>query len=501
MPGSADTYLACDLGAESGRVVAGCIAGDRLELEELHRFTNGPVETAGTLRWDPDRIRQEIVTGLAIAGERFGDRLAGVGVDTWGVDFGLLDAQGRLIEQPWHYRDARTTGMMEEAFSILERGDIFARTGIQFMQLNTLFQLLAMVCADSEALDRAERLLFMPDLFAWMLSGSKVNEFTISTTSQCFDPRAGTWAHTMLEELEIPTRIFGRIVPPGTILGELLPEMAEATGCRDLPVIAPGSHDTASAVAAVPSSAADAIYLSSGTWSLMGVEVAEPVITEQSLEHNLTNEGGVGDRFRLLKNIMGLWLVQECRREWAAQGRERSYEELTALATGAPAFGPLVDPGDERFLQPGNMPERMRAACRETGQPEPEDEGALVRCALESLACEYRRVAGILDELTGRKGGVIHIIGGGSQNRLLNQLTADATGRRVLAGPVEATAMGNIMVQAMARGEIASLAEGRALITASVEPEEYLPRADGAWDGAFERYLTIRENSQRGTGA
>ncbi len=496
MPGTADTWLACDLGAESGRVVAGTIRDGRLRLEELHRFPNGPTEEDGSLRWHVEGIQREIITGLTVAGERFGDRLAGVGVDTWGVDFGLLDSDDTLIEDPWHYRDARTNGMMEEAFRVIERADIFTRTGIQFMQLNTLFQLLAMVKTGSEALRRAESLLFMPDLLAWMLSGRTVNEFTIATTSQCYDPINRSWAFGMLEQLEIPTGIFGSIVPPG----ELLPGLADRTGCGPLPVIAPGSHDTASAVAAVPFTSDDAIYLSSGTWSLMGVEVSEPVINEQSLEHNLTNEGGVGDRFRLLKNIMGLWLVQECRREWEREGRQWSYDDLTALAAEAPPFGSLVDPGDERFLQPGDMPARMRAFCRETGQPEPADEGALVRCALESLACEYRRIADVLAELTGRTADTIHIIGGGCRNRLLNRLTADATGMRVLAGPAEATAMGNIIVQAIARGDIASLAEGRALVSDSVEPEEYVPAPDAAWDDTSDRYLTIRDQRQTGTG-
>jgi rhamnulokinase len=498
MTESGNTWLACDLGAESGRLVAGTITDDRLELDELHRFPNGPVEEEGTLRWDVGAIWTEILNGLLVAGARYGERLAGIGVDTWGVDFGLLDDNDQLIERPWHYRDSRTDGMMEAAFAVVDRADIFARTGIQFMPLNTLFQLLAMARAGSEALERAERLLFMPDLFAWMLSGQKANEFTIATTSQCYDPRAGIWAGEMLERLGIPTRLFGEIVTPGTVLGELQPETGTATGCGPLPVIAPGSHDTASAVAAVPLADEHAIYLSSGTWSLMGIEVEEPVITERSLAHNLTNEGGVGGRFRLLRNIMGLWLVQECRRVWEAAGRSFSYDDLTALAAEAPPFGPLVDPGDARFLPTGDMPARIRSFCAETGQPEPADEGAIIRCVLESLACEYRRVAGMLAEVTGRRADTIHIIGGGSRNRLLNRLTADACGRRVLAGPVEATAMGNIMVQAIAGGALASLEEGRDLIRASVEPEVFEPEPDARWDDTYERYLTL--NARNGTG-
>ena len=484
-------FLAFDLGAESGRAVMGHLDGDRLRLEEVHRFPNGPVRVLDSLHWDVLRLWSEIKHGLALAAQAYGTSLASVGLDTWGVDFGLLAADDILLGNPYHYRDSRTDGMMDEAFKIVPRAEIYERTGIQFMQLNSLYQLLAMARADSPALAAAETLLTMPDLFNFWLSGRKANEFTIATTSQCYDPRAGDWAREMLERLGIPARILGQIVPPGTVLGTLLPSVAEETGCGPIPVVASACHDTASAVAAVPTVSRDYIYLSSGTWSLMGVEVTEPVITGQSLTHNFTNEGGVGDTFRLLKNITGLWLVQECRREWSRAGESYSYDDLTRMAAEAPAFGPLVVPGDARFLPPGDMPGRIRAFCRDTGQAVPETKGSIVRCALESLALEYRRVAERLSELVGRRFPTVHVIGGGSQNRLLNQFTADATGRTVVAGPVEATAIGNVLVQALALGHIASLAEGRELVRHSFEVETFEPGDTSAWDGAYERYLEM----------
>ena len=489
-------FLAFDLGAESGRALLGRLDGERLQLEELHRFTNGPVEVEGSLHWDARGIWREIKQGLSAAAAACGDELAGIGLDTWGVDFGLLDSGDNLLEDPYHYRDSRTDGMMEEAFRNVPRAEIFERTGIQFMQLNSLFQLLAMARADSPALAAADTFLNMPDLFNFWLCGRKSNEFTIATTTQCYDPRQGQWAGEILESLGIPTGIFGEIVSPGTVLDPLLPSVADETGCPRVPVIAPATHDTGSAVAAVPAESDDYIYLSSGTWSLMGVETDEPVITPKSLEYDFTNEGGAGGKIRLLKNIMGLWLVQECRREWARTGREHSYDEVTAMALESPAFGPLVDPGDSRFLPPGDMPARIQEFCRQTGQTPPETEGGIIRCALESLALEYRWVAERLVELTGRRLPVVHIIGGGSRNSLLNQFTADATGRPVFAGPAEATAMGNVLVQAVALGRLASLADGRALVRRSVDVEAFEPGGDAAWDEAYERYLEIKNRRE-----
>ncbi|HNT78843.1 MAG TPA: rhamnulokinase [Anaerolineae bacterium] len=486
-------FLAVDLGAESGRVVAGQFDGQRIGLEEVHRFPNGPVAVQGHLHWDVLRLWADIKAGLAKAAQTYGDRVAGIGLDTWGVDFGLLDAHDELLGNPYHYRDRRTDGIMERAFQIVPRAEIFERTGIQFIQLNSLYQLLAMAEAQSPQLAAAQTFLMMPDLFNFWLTGRKVNEFSEATTSQCYDPRAGTWAYGLLEKLGIPTRLFGEIVPPGTVLGTLLPALAAETGLPEVPVIAPATHDTGSAVAAVPMDPANALYLSSGTWSLMGVESQVPIINAAMLAYNLTNEGGVDGTFRLLKNIMGLWLVQECRREWQRAGATYDYAALTQMAADAPAFGPLVYPGNDRFLAPGDMTPRIQAFCRETGQAAPETKGAILRCALESLALEYRWVAEKLDELTGKRLATIHIIGGGSQNELLNQFAADATGRAVVAGPVEATALGNILVQAIALGHIGSIAEGRQVIPRSFALKTFEPRDMAAWDAAYQRYLGMRE--------
>ena len=485
-------FLAFDLGAESGRVVVGHLQDDILRLEEIHRFPNGPVQIMGSLHWDVLRIWTEIKQGLALAAKAYGGALTSLGLDTWGVDFGLLDASDTLLTNPYHYRDSRTDGMMEAAFEIVPRAEIYERTGIQFMQINTLYQLYAMARVDSPVLGAAQTFLNMPDLFNFWLSGHKVSEFSIVSTSQCYDPRARDWARDTLEKLGIPTRIFGEIVPPGTVLAGLRTPVCEETGSPVIPVVASAGHDTACAVAAVPSTSQDYIYLSSGTWSLMGVELAEPIISKQSLAYDITNEGGVNGTFRFLKNIMGLWLVQECRREWAQAGKDLSYDDLTQLAAETPAFGPLVSLADTRFLAPGDMPGRVQDFCRETGQPVPETEGQIVRCALESLALEYRWVAERLDEIVGRPLPTIHIFGGGSRNRLLNQFAADATGRTIVAGPVEATAIGNCLVQAIALGHLADLAEARALVRRSFVVETFEPGDTAAWDEAYMRYLKLR---------
>jgi rhamnulokinase len=489
------SFLAFDLGAESGRAVIGHMEDDRLRLEELHRFPNGPVEVLDHIFWDVLRLFTEIKQGLGLAARAYGEQLASVGVDTWGVDFGLLAADDTLLGHPYHYRDGRTNGMMDLAFNYVPRSEIFQRTGIQFMQLNSLYQLLAMAEVEATALREAESFLNMPDLFNFWLTGRKAHEFTIATTTQCYDPRAGKWARAMLAELGIPDHIFGEIIPPASVLDTLRPSVAGETGSQRIPVVAPATHDTGSAVAAVPAEDNDYIYLSSGTWSLMGVEVMEPIISEKSLAYNLTNEGGVGGTFRLLKNIMGLWLVQECRREWARSGQDYSYEALTLMAAEAPAFGPIVLPSDDRFLPPGDIPGRIQAFCRESGQHVPATVGEIVRCALESLALEYRWVAECLEEIVKRALPTVHIIGGGSQNWLLNQFTADATGRAVIAGPVEATAIGNLLVQALALGHISSLPTAREVVRRSFELTTFEPRDPDAWEAAYSRYLAFREDS------
>lgn len=487
-------YIAFDLGAESGRCMAGIFDGERLRLEEVRRFPNGPVRVFDSIFWDVLRLWDEIKASLSLCRQRYGE-IASIGVDTWGVDFALLGRGDVLLGNPYHYRDKRTDGMMEEAFKRVPRREIFEKTGIQFMQLNTLYQLLSMVVEGSPILEAAETMLMMPDLFNFWLTGVKVSEFSIATTTQLYNPRLRDWDRDLFERMGIPTRILPEIVPSGTVLGDLLPSVREETGLESARVIAPTCHDTASAVAAVPAEGDDWIYISSGTWSLMGVELDEPIINDRSLELNFTNEGGYGGTIRFLKNIMGLWLVQESRRTWAREGQEHSYPELTEMAARAEPFKAFVDPDDPLFLHPGDMPARIREYCRRTGQPIPETKGEVVRCALESLALKYRWVAERLEELLGRRLNVIHVVGGGSKNELLCQLTADATGRRVIAGPSEATAAGNVMVQAMALGDVGSHPEAREIIRRSFEFKTYEPGKGEGWDEAYGRFLKLLERS------
>ena len=486
------SFLAIDLGAESGRAMLGHI-DEHLTIDEIHRFSNGPVRVADHIHWDVLRLWDEIQNGLRIAARNSRDELAGIGLDTWGVDFGLLDAADHLIGNPYHYRDARTNGMIEAACAIIPPEEIYRQTGIQFMQLNTLFQLFAMRQQDEPALRSARTFLTMPDLLNFWLTGSKVNEFTDATTTQCYNPRERRWASELLAALDIPRQIFGQVVQPGTVIGPLRASVAEDASCQRIPVIAVGSHDTASAVAAVPAGGNDFIYISSGTWSLIGIESETAIISEASLKYNVTNEGGVCNTIRFLKNIMGMWLLQESRRQWAKTGRDYSYDALTNLAAEAPAFRSFVFVGDHRFLAPGDMVDRIQAFCRETGQSVPQTPAEVVRCILESLALEYRWGTEKLRELSGKALPVIHIIGGGSRNHLLNQLTADATGCEVIAGPVEATAIGNILLQAIALGHLSSLADGRALVRRSFDVTSYEPQIDPAWDEAYGRYLALRK--------
>jgi rhamnulokinase len=490
---SAEHFLAFDLGAESGRAMLGSLEGERLSMQEVHRFSNGPVHVRGHLHWDVLRIWSEMLQGLRQAAARSQGSLSGLGVDTWGVDFGLLDAAGHLIGNPYHYRDSRTDGMMEAAFARAPRQEIYRQTGIQFMQLNSLYQLLSMRLMNDPALECASTFLTMPDLFNYWLTGRKANEFTIATTTQCYNPLTADWAWEVLRALDIPLHLFQPIIQPGSILGELEPEIAQEAGLARLQVVAVASHDTASAVAAVPAESERIVFISSGTWSLVGSEVSQPVISEQSLAFNFTNEGGVGGSYRFLKNISGLWLVQECRRAWAAAGQEYSYAELTRLAAQAPAFQSLVDPNDPIFLKPGGMPERIQHYCRERGQTPPSSVGEFVRCALESLALAYRKTILELEQTLGYPLEAVHIVGGGSQNRLLNQFTANATGKPVIAGPVEATAIGNVLVQAMALGQLSSLSEARQLVRRSFPVEVFEPGEGTEWAEAYERWRKIAQ--------
>jgi rhamnulokinase len=439
-------YLAVDLGAESGRVVLGRFDGGRVSLEEVHRFPNTAVRLPDGLHWDVLRILSEVKDGLARAARE--EKIEGVGVDSWGVDFGLLDSEGVLVSNPYHHRDARTEGMMEEAFGLVSKEEIYQTTGIQFLPINTLYQLLAM--RGSPLLEAAETMLLIPDLINYWLTGEKTCEYTNATTTQLLDFE-GRWSHDLFGRMGLPTRVLAPVVPPATELGPLLPDVAEEIGAGP-PVFAVASHDTASAVVAVPAHDEDFAYISSGTWSLVGVETPEPVVTREAMEANLTNEGGFGGKTRLLRNVMGLWLLQECRRTWAREGREYSYEELAHMAEDAPAGGPVVDPDHPAFLAPGDMLSRIRRFCEATGQEQPQEPGVVTRCVLESLALKYRWVLEKTEEIIGREVGVVHVVGGGVRNELLCQLTADAARRPVVAGPVEATALGNLMVQAYARG-------------------------------------------------
>ncbi|MBN1452868.1 MAG: rhamnulokinase [Anaerolineales bacterium] len=486
------SFLAIDLGAESGRSMLGSLS-ERLALSEIHRFPNGPVRVADHIHWDVLRLWAEIQNSLRIASDATGGSLIGIGLDTWGVDFGLLDSADRLIGNPYHYRDARTNGMVEAACQIIPREEIYNQTGIQFMQLNTLFQLFAMRRENDPALQSAKTLLTTPDLFNFWLTGRKAGEFTISTTTQCYNPREKRWAFELLAALDIPQSIFQPIVQPGTVLDRLRPSVAEEASYERIPVIAVGCHDTASAVAAIPADETDFIYISSGTWSLIGIESDRPIINANSLSYDLTNEGGVCDTTCFLRNIMGMWLLQECRRQWVKAGRKYSYDDLTNLAGEAPAFQSLISVSDNRFLAPANMVECIQSFCYETGQSAPQTDGEVVRCILENLALEYRWGTEKLRELSGRTLPVIHIIGGGSRNRLLNQFTADATGCEVIAGPVEATAIGNILLQAIALGELSSLEEGRALVRRSFDVTIYKPNNRPPWDEAYSRYLALRK--------
>ena len=484
------TFAAVDLGAESGRVVAGHFDGSRLTLEEVHRFPNQPTQVLGTLHWDVLRLWHEIQDGLAKLA-RSGAAVQSIGVDTWGVDFGLVDERGRLLGNPIHYRDKRHEGWMQKAIDAAGRDAIFGPTGLQFMPFNTLFQLLALRDQEPQVLASAQRLLFVPDLLHFWLSGQRTCEYTIASTSQMLDARERDWSKQLLQFFGLPPQVLGDIIQPGTSIGKLHSSVNRATGLSpDVQIVLPGSHDTASAVAAVPAEGEDWAYLSSGTWSLMGLELREPLIDERVAALNFTNEGGVGGTIRFLKNIAGLWLVQGVRRSLLKRGREFSYAELTALAAQSPALQVLVEPDDPGFSAPDDMALAIQEYAARTNQTPPQDEGALVRCCLESLALKYRWTLERLEELRGRNLQVLHIVGGGAQNELLCQWTADCLGRTVIAGPVEATAIGNLLTQAMGAGDLQNLEEVRAIVRASFEAKRFEPNASAkaAWDEAFGRF-------------
>ena len=486
-------YIAVDLGAESGRVMLGSISQQKLLLEEIHRFSNGPVEEKGTLRWDFNRLLGEVKAGM----KKANGQIAGVGVDSWGVDFGLLDADGKLIENPYHYRDSRTNGMMEKAFELLSKREIYESTGVQFMQLNSLYQLLAMRLGNSAALAKTKSLIFMADMVSYYLCDKMFGEYSLASTSQLMDMRTGRWAKKVFEKLSLPIDIMPKVVPPGTVVGQLSDKVKKELGCGEIPVIATGSHDTACAVAAVPAGKGNWAYLSSGTWSLMGVEVPRAIINDKTFEYEFTNEGGVESTIRLLKNIMGLWLMQECKRQWQREDADLSYAELTDLAEKAKPFAAYINPDYSGFLAPGDMPKRINTYLRDTGQETTDDKGQMIRIILESLALKYRFVMEAIEDVTGKTIEVLHIVGGGGQNELLCRFTANALGKKVITGPIEATASGNILMQAKAAGQIKTLIKAREIIRNSFELKEYEPQDSALWKKQYEKMKSKQAKGKR----
>lgn len=488
--------LAVDLGASSGRVLLVELAAGRMETAEIHRFENRPFRRGRTLHWDFDMLWREVKRGLAAGfaeGRRRGNPVSTIGVDTWGVDFALLDAEKNLITPPVHYRDERTDGLMEEVFDhVVPAAELYEATGIQFLPFNTIHQMAALRKYHPGQLSRAWYFLMMPDLLHFHLTGKLLNEYTNATTTQLFNPRTGDWANEVIARLHVPRRIFTIPVRPGTPLGPLLPAVAGELGAGEARVVAVGTHDTASAVAAVPARGRNFVYLSCGTWSLLGTELDEPLINEKAREHSFTNEGGVMGTVRFLKNIMGLWILQEARRVWEGEGKTYSWERIAAMAEEGEGFRSLIDPDDRRFLPPGDMAGRVREYCRGTNQPVPGSDGEVVRCILESLALKYRYLLDLLEDLVGRRFGELHVVGGGIRNAALCRMTANAIGRPVIAGPAEATALGNAGMQFIAQGRLGSLAEMRAVVEESERPTVYQPRDKEQWEAglvAFRRLV------------
>ncbi|MBD2845624.1 rhamnulokinase [Paenibacillus sp. IB182496] len=482
--------LAYDLGASSGRALLGRLSGNRIEVEEIHRFPNDPVQAGGRLYWDILRLYHEIKQGLLAAKHR-GALPQTLAIDSWAVDFGLLGRSGELLANPYHYRDAHTEGVMERVFETVPRADIFARTGIQFLPFNTIYQLAALKAARAPQLDAAEHFLMIPDLLRYFLTGERASEFSNATTTQLYNPLAGDWDGELLTRLGLERRWFGKVLQPGERAGRLQPSVCEELGVPAIEVVAAAEHDTGSAVVAVPARQRPFAYLSCGTWSLMGTETEQPVMGEQALALNFTNEGGYGGTYRLLKNIMGLWILQETRREWEKQGQSYGFPELVALAEQSPAFGVWIDPDDAAFLAPGDMTPRIRDYCARTGQRAPQTPGEFVRCIMESLALKYRYVLEMTERLSAQRFEGLHMVGGGIQNTLLCRWTASAIGKPVWAGPAEGSAIGNLAVQWIAQGAFADIWEARAAIADSFPVTTYEPRDGAAWNEAYGRFREL----------
>lgn len=481
--------LAFDFGASSGRAIIGCFDGDKITLEEVHRFSNDPVSVGGTVYWDVLRLFYEIKQGIIKA--KIAGGFDSIGIDTWGVDFGLIDSEGKPMENPVHYRDARTVGLVDEAFNTMPKEKLYGITGIQFMELNTLFQLISLKKYRPWMLERADKMLFMPDLFGYMLTGKMCAEYSIASTSQLIDLDNRTWSKEILDAFGIKESIFAPLVQPGTVLGELSKEICEECGVDPVPVISVCGHDTQSAITSVPCEDGDFAFLSSGTWSLFGTELDKPIVNETSMNINITNEGGFDGSTGFLKNIIGLWLIQESRRQWKREGKEYSYADLEKLALAAEPFKCFIDPDAPEFVPHGNIPERVREFCRKTGQYVPETVGEIMRCIYESLAMKYRLTFEKLRECTERDYPVIHVIGGGTKDGLLCQMTANSCDRTVKAGPIEATVMGNVAVQLMSDGSVKNIGQARKIVADSSELKTFEPKDTDKWAGAYEDFLKV----------
>lgn len=481
--------LAFDFGASSGRAIIGCFDGDKITLEEVHRFSNDPVSVGGTVYWDVLRLFYEIKQGIIKV--KIAGGFDSIGIDTWGVDFGLIDSEGKLMENPVHYRDARTVGLVDEAFKTMPKEKLYGITGIQFMELNTLFQLISLKKYRPWMLERADKMLFMPDLFGYMLTGKMCAEYSIASTSQLIDLDKRTWSKEILDAFGIKESVFAPLVQPGTVLGELSKEVCEECGVDPVPVISVCGHDTQSAITSVPCEDGDFAFLSSGTWSLFGTELDKPIVNETSMNINITNEGGFDGSTGFLKNIIGLWLIQESRRQWKREGKEYSYADLEKLALAAEPFKCFIDPDAPEFVPHGNIPERVREFCRKTGQYVPETVGEIMRCIYESLAMKYRLTFEKLRECTERDYPVIHVIGGGTKDGLLCQMTANSCDRTVKAGPIEATVMGNVAVQLMSDGSVKNIGQARKIVADSSELKTFEPKDTDKWAGAYEDFLKV----------
>lgn len=481
--------LAFDFGASSGRAIIGCFDGDKITLEEVHRFSNDPVSVGGTVYWDVLRLFYEIKQGIIKA--KIAGGFDSIGIDTWGVDFGLIDSEGKLMENPVHYRDTRTVGLVDEAFKTMPKEKLYGITGIQFMELNTLFQLISLKKYRPWMLERADKMLFMPDLFGYMLTGKMCAEYSIASTSQLIDLDKRTWSKEILDAFGIKESVFAPLVQPGTVLGELSKEVCEECGVDPVPVISVCGHDTQSAITSVPCEDGDFAFLSSGTWSLFGTELDKPIVNETSMNINITNEGGFDGSTGFLKNIIGLWLIQESRRQWKREGKEYSYADLEKLALAAEPFKCFIDPDAPEFVPHGNIPERVREFCRKTGQYVPETVGEIMRCIYESLAMKYRLTFEKLRECTERDYPVIHVIGGGTKDGLLCQMTANSCDRTVKAGPIEATVMGNVAVQLMSDGSVKNIGQARKIVADSSELKTFEPKDTDKWAGVYENFLKV----------